>query len=83
MLEDKEQQTKKLEGEIAILQSHLLQLRLEADEVSYIKSVKEPQLFGFYELRCFIKWQPLLRYILLPSHGFQCEEPLISWILTN
>lgn len=47
MLEDKEHQTKKLEGEIAILQSHLLQLRLEADEVSYIKSVKKPQLFGF------------------------------------
>lgn len=42
MLEDKEGQKEKLEGEIAILQSQLLQLSLEADEVSCIKSVQMP-----------------------------------------
>ncbi|MCH95092.1 armadillo repeat-containing kinesin-like protein 3-like, partial [Trifolium medium] len=35
MLEDEAHQKEKLEGEIAILQSQLLQLSLEADEVRY------------------------------------------------
>jgi len=47
MLEDKEGQKEKLEGEIAILQSQLLQLNLQADEVGYIKSVQMPQFMDF------------------------------------
>lgn len=36
MLEDEERQKEKLEGEIAMLQTQLLQLSFEADEVSCI-----------------------------------------------
>ena len=36
-LEDEARQKEKLQGDIAILQSQLLQLSIEADEVSYLK----------------------------------------------
>lgn len=41
MLEDEAQQKDKLEGEIAVLQSQLMQISFEADEVNlYLKLMK-------------------------------------------
>lgn len=48
MLEDEAHHKEKLEGEIAILQSQLLQLSLEADQVSYIQNEQMSQLLASY-----------------------------------
>ena len=61
MLEDEANQREKLEGEIAILQSQLMQISFEADEVSCF------QIFKYYNF-CVLIGSAFLKFSCMLFH---------------